>query len=433
MSITRTLLDGQNLTLALTAPDIFVDILNVNIVTGKVTSAWLPPANLAYAEQAVALANSVVPPLDRTSLNYLARLVNTLSMDDSVFAGSSVLVAPDTYALRVTVVSGVDPAVLLVNMTHSITGAFGTADGTQGIAPPVLLAGDAIGPSNANVLVPFGPGAVTKGAADKSAIVTTDTKGRVFTLTEAAIQIAEAQVTNLVGDLAAKADKSVTITGADGCTGGGDLSANRTITLPAVGTAGTYGNGTTIPVLTTDAKGRVSNVVPTPIAFAPAGVATFGSYSLSNVGVAPASPPVIPIAPSVLVVPFDNVEDQNGCTLVAGTRLTVPSNGVYEFAFSPQIAHAGGGASQIFMWPRIDGTTPLTRGSSEVKLANNGDELFVFISVIIRLNAGQYVEWLMQSSNAGPTTLVTIAGSGAGATARPVNPAVIASVKLIGS
>jgi len=127
MSIVKTVLDGQNLTLALSAPDTYVDVMNVNIVTGTVTSAWLPTEWVKFISQSVALENAVVPPLDRTSLNYLARLVNTLSMDDSVFAGSSVLVAANTYALRITVASGVDPAILLVNLPHSITGAFGTA------------------------------------------------------------------------------------------------------------------------------------------------------------------------------------------------------------------------------------------------------------------------------------------------------------------
>ena len=267
MAIVKTVLDGQNLTLALSAPDTFVDVMNVNIVTGDVTSAWLPADWVKFIKQSVALENSVVPPLDRTSLNYLARLVNTLSMDDSVFAGSSVNTAANIYTLRITAVAGVDPAILLVNLPHSITGAFGTADGTQGIAPPVLLAGDVIGASNANTLVVFGPGVVTKGAADKSAVVTTDTKGRVFTLTETSIQIAETQVTNLTTDLGLKADKSITISAGAGLTGGGDLSANRTIAMPNVGTAGTYGNATTVPVLTTDAQGRVTGVTPTAIAF----------------------------------------------------------------------------------------------------------------------------------------------------------------------
>lgn len=50
-----------------------------------------------------------------------------------------------------------------------------------------------------------------------------------------------------------------------GLTGGGDLSANRTINMPNVGTPNTYGSATQVPVVTTDAQGRVSGVVNTPI------------------------------------------------------------------------------------------------------------------------------------------------------------------------
>jgi hypothetical protein len=63
---------------------------------------------------------------------------------------------------------------------------------------------------------------------------------------------------------------AVTVTGTDGLTGGGDLTASRTISLPAVGTAGSYGSATQVPVITTDAKGRVSNVTDTAITGVPA-------------------------------------------------------------------------------------------------------------------------------------------------------------------
>ena len=52
--------------------------------------------------------------------------------------------------------------------------------------------------------------------------------------------------------LAGKADKTITITAGSGLTGGGTLSANRTIALATVGTAGTYTK------VTVDAYGRVT-------------------------------------------------------------------------------------------------------------------------------------------------------------------------------
>ena len=54
----------------------------------------------------------------------------------------------------------------------------------------------------------------------------------------------------------------------DGDVAGGDLTGTYpSPTLIAVGTADTYGDATTVPVITTDANGRVTAVTPTAIAF----------------------------------------------------------------------------------------------------------------------------------------------------------------------
>ena len=69
---------------------------------------------------------------------------------------------------------------------------------------------------------------------------------------------------------------SRTITGGSGLTGGGDLSANRVISIADGGVtyskladsgvvAGTYGSSSAIPVLQIDAKGRVEVASTTPI------------------------------------------------------------------------------------------------------------------------------------------------------------------------
>ena len=76
--------------------------------------------------------------------------------------------------------------------------------------------------------------------------------------------------TQVTTALAGKANTATSISTASGLTGGGNLSANRTIGLAATGTSGTYGptadvtgtEGTTIkiPQITTDAYGRVTSV-----------------------------------------------------------------------------------------------------------------------------------------------------------------------------
>lgn len=425
MTTTLTQLDGQNLSVSLTAPDTFVDLFSVNIVTGSVSSACLPDSWIEFIAHTVELENQVVPPLDRTSLNYLARLINVLSMDDSIFAGSSVLTAPDVYTLRVTAVSGTDPAVLLVNLPHSITGAFAVADGAQGVAPPVVLAGDVIGPSDANQLVVFGPGAVTQGAADKVAVVTTDTKGRVFTLTETPIQIAESQVTNLTTDLASKVPTTRQVLAGAGLVGGGPLSSDVMLALPNVGTVGTYGDSTNVPRLTTDAKGRVTNVVNTPIAFPAPGTfpAVYGSFSDNS------DQPLTANVPAT--VRFDTLEGSNGVSvqnngLGVPTRLTVAAAGVYEFSLSPQLLHTGGGTVTITFWAQTNtGTVP--RSASSLEMGNNNNRTLPFISLILSMAAGDWLEWVFLST--GTNTSLEQFPAAAGV---PDIPSAIASVKLLG-
>jgi trimeric autotransporter adhesin len=68
---------------------------------------------------------------------------------------------------------------------------------------------------------------------------------------------------------------AVSITAGAGLTGGGTIAASRTISMPNVGTAGTYGSASSVPVVTTDAQGRVSGVTPTAISVTSAAVSDF--------------------------------------------------------------------------------------------------------------------------------------------------------------
>jgi len=58
---------------------------------------------------------------------------------------------------------------------------------------------------------------------------------------------------------------AVSISAGTGLSGGGDLTTTRTISMPNVGTAGTYGEANVVPVFTTDAQGRVTQVTNTNI------------------------------------------------------------------------------------------------------------------------------------------------------------------------
>jgi hypothetical protein len=115
-------------------------------------------------------------------------------------------------------------------------------------------------------------------------VITTDAYGRVSAVTNTLIQIATSQITSGALPFAQGG------TNAASYTTGALLTSNGTslISLANTGTAGTYGNATFIPVITTDAYGRVSSVTNTaisiPTAYSNTNVAAFlvsNSFNIS--------------------------------------------------------------------------------------------------------------------------------------------------------
>jgi len=126
----------------------------------------------------------------------------------------------------------------------------------------------------------------TKGSATASAVVTVDAYGRTTSLSDTPIQLAStAAVTGLDAALGTFALKTTTISAGTGLSGGGDLSANRTISMPNVGTpvAG-YGSASKTVTLSTDAQGRVSSATEQNISGLAASVISSGQIATAQGG-----------------------------------------------------------------------------------------------------------------------------------------------------
>lgn len=128
---------------------------------------------------------------------------------------------------------------------------------------------------------------------------------------------------------------------------------------------------------------------------------------------------------------FNITEDSNGVSVLNDglgnpTQLTVAASGVYAFSISPQLLKGGGGQTSISFWAGLNGA-PITRSASHVDLPNNV-QILPFIELIVRMNAGQYVQWFFRTPGNG----VSIANIPAAAPV-PDAPAIIAGVKRIGS
>lgn len=127
---------------------------------------------------------------------------------------------------------------------------------------------------------------------------------------------------------------------------------------------------------------------------------------------------------------FTVTEDSNGVSVTNDglgnpTQLTVAGAGVYAFTISPQLVKGGGGQTSIAFWAAVNGT-PIPRSASVVDLPNNV-QILPFIELIVRMTAGQYLQWFFRT----PGTGVSITNIPAAAPV-PQAPAVIAGVKRLG-
>lgn len=109
--------------------------------------------------------------------------------------------------------------------------------------------------------------------ATATAITATDTIISAFGKLQAQVSNNTTAITNNATSIATKANSSINIIAGTGLTGGGDLSADRTLSLTDTGVvAGTYGSATAVPVLTLDAKGRVSAATTAAISASGGGI-----------------------------------------------------------------------------------------------------------------------------------------------------------------
>jgi len=181
-------------------------------------------------------------------------LFKDLTSDPTANAlASGSLTASNTATLRANITGGT---------VSSLASAIGVADGGTG-ATTLTAGGILIGSGTSAVTILANTGtAGTYGNAAYHPVITTDTYGRVSAVTNTLIQISTTQITSGVLPFAQGGANAITYTT------GTFLTSNGTafVSVANTGTAGTYANAAYIPVITTDAYGRVSAVTNTAIA-----------------------------------------------------------------------------------------------------------------------------------------------------------------------
>jgi ribosomal protein S8 len=131
-------------------------------------------------------------------------------------------------------------------------------------------------------------------------------------------------------------------------------------------------------------------------------------------------------------VAFDVEDAKHGIghsTVTNNSRVTILTEGAYIFDFSAIADDTAADKSHLDLWFAVDGK-PVANSNSRVEIASKEVEMTVTTSVLLELFVGQYVQLMYR----GDTTTVRMVTTAAGTNpTRPVSPAVILTVTMIGN
>lgn len=131
---------------------------------------------------------------------------------------------------------------------------------------------------------------------------------------------------------------------------------------------------------------------------------------------------------------FTSTDIADGVTLVSGSRLTVPNNGIYNVQFSAQFRNVENTQEDVTIWFRVDGVDVAASATQITIPARKSASIYGYgvaaWNIFLDLNAGQYVQivWLPTVAS---LTLENLPSSAS--PAYPSIPSVIATVNQVGT
>ena len=122
-------------------------------------------------------------------------------------------------------------------------------------------------------------------------------------------------------------------------------------------------------------------------------------------------------------ITFNNTDLSRGVTLGSPTsRITVDTEGVYNFQTSIQLDSTVATAEEFYLWFRLNGVD-VSYSASQARVQGNNAEVFLALNYFFDLKAGDYVELMFSVSSLGVQLLAT-----AGAAPVPAIPSIILTV-----
>ena len=136
-----------------------------------------------------------------------------------------------------------------------------------------------------------------------------------------------------------------------------------------------------------------------------------------------------PVASAVNLMQFNSIYDTGTGTQYAikkdTTRIYITQSGVYNIAFSAQLDKTGGGASDVFIWIRINGTN-VPYSATKIVIDGPNNEIVAAWNWVLTLGAGDYVELAWQSPDTNVILLAALASGNI-----PEIPSVILTVTYV--
>lgn len=136
-------------------------------------------------------------------------------------------------------------------------------------------------------------------------------------------------------------------------------------------------------------------------------------------------------------ITYDVSDFLDGVTLSSGSRLTVPTEGVYTVSFSIQFKNTTNGTQDIDIWLRKNGTDiPDTNSRFSIvprKGAGNPSHLIATTPIMVKLAANDYVQVMFHVTDVGVSiehfpAVTAVPGT---TPAHPATPSVIVQVEFM--
>lgn len=132
-------------------------------------------------------------------------------------------------------------------------------------------------------------------------------------------------------------------------------------------------------------------------------------------------------ANTTTVLTYNNT-DSASQIYINGGKIYVQATGIYRILFTIQCDTTSGGQQSVLVWVRKNGVN-VDNSASFFTIQNNGENIAA-CEIIVSLLAGDYVEIVFQSSDAGMTAEYTAAG-GVAPNNYPAIPSIITNINKI--